>query len=143
MDVRQLHELGKRLSELSGLATGAPGNPRLTAGEAAVLEDAIEYPGSSIGEIQDRTGLPGAHVSRSIVRLKREGLLATTAPARVGPRASAWRSSTRVRGTDQASQTIGRRQGRPVEEAVIRAVGDPAKAKRAVALMDELADILL
>jgi hypothetical protein len=48
-----------------------------------------------------------------------------------------------VRGTDQASQTIGRRQGRPVEEAVIRAVGDPAKAKRAVALMDELADILL
>ena len=143
MDARQLHRLGKRLSELSGLATGAPGDFRLTAGEAAVLEDAIEYPGSSIGEIQDRTGFPQAHVSRSVVRLKREGLLAIAAPARVGARASAWRSSTRVRSTDQACQTIGRRQGHPVEEAVVQVVGDPAKAKRAVALMDELADILL
>lgn len=140
MDVRQLHQLGKRLSELSGLATGAPGDLRLSAGEAAVLEDAIEYPGSSIGEIQDRTGFPGAHVSRSVVRLKREGLLATAAPARVGARASAWRSSTRVRSTGQAAD---RRRDRPVEEALVQAVGDPARAKRAVALMDELADILL
>jgi Winged helix DNA-binding domain len=143
MDVRQLHRLGKRLSELSGLAAGAPGDITLTPGEEAVLEQAIEHPGSSIREIHDRTGFAQTHVSGSVVRLKKRGLLATAAPAPVGPRASAWRSSTRVRTTDQACQTIGRIQSRPVDKTVVQAVGDPAKAKRAVTLMDELADILL
>lgn len=132
-----MHRLGKRLIQLSAATTGAPDEPTLPDGEAAVLEEVLEDPGVSIKEIHERTGLSQSHVAASVARLKKGGLLVT-----VPDRSSAWQSSTRTQASDSAMQTISRRQSRPVDEAVMCAVDDPAQARRAIRLMDELADIL-
>ena len=134
-----MHKLGNRLVELAAEATGTPGDITLTQGETAVLEDAVEHPGSSVSMIHERTGFAQTHVSESVVRLKKRGLLATAGDSP----ASAWRSGTRVQPTDEALKAISRRQARQVDEAVVRAVADPSEAGRAIALMDELAAILL
>jgi hypothetical protein len=143
MDGEQLHRLGRRLIELSALVTDAPGDMALTLGEAAVLEDVIRHPDSSISAVHRRTGFAQTHVSESVIRLKRYGLLATAGELPHGRLASAWRSSTRVRATDEALKTIRRRTSRRVDEVVMRAVADPCRAGRAISLMDELAEILL
>jgi DNA-binding MarR family transcriptional regulator len=139
MEAEQMHRLGKRLVELSAEATGAPGDITLTLGEAAVLEDAIEHPDSSISLIRERTGFTRTHVSASVARLKERGLLATAPGSPHAGPASAWRSGTRVRPTATAVQTISRR----ADEAVARAVADPSQEGRAIALIEELAAILL
>jgi DNA-binding MarR family transcriptional regulator len=142
MEAGQLHQLGKCLIQLSE-ATTSSGDITLQPGEAAVLEDVIEHPDSSISTIHERTGFAQTHVSESVVRLKKHGLLAT-AGDRVPPGlASAWRSGTRVRPTAKGSKTISRRETRRVDEAVARAVADPSQAARAIDLMNELASILL
>lgn len=137
-----MHQLGKCLIQLSE-ATTASGDITLKPGEVAVLEDVIEHPDSSISTIHERTGFAQTHVSESVVRLKKHGLLAT-AGDRVPPGlASAWRSGTRVRPTAEGSKTISRRETRRVDEAVARAIADPSQAARAIDLMNELASILL
>ena len=138
-----MHKLGNRLVELAAEATGTPGDITLTQGETAVLEDAVEHPGSSVRTIHERTGFAQTHVSESVVRLKKRGLLATAGDSPYARLASAWRSGTRVQPTDEALKAISRRQARRVDKAVVRAVADPSEADRAIALMDELAAILL
>lgn len=134
-----MHRLGKRLVELSTEAADAPGAITLTPGETAVLEDAIEHPGSSVSMIHERTGFAQSHVSATVVRLKERGLLATAGDGRHARLASAWRSGTRVQPTAEAVKTITCR----VDEAIVGAIADPSEAGRAVTLMDELAAILL
>ena len=138
-----MHRLGSRLVELAAEATGTPGDITLTQGETAVLEDAVEHPGSSVSMIHERTGFAQTHVYESVVRLKERGLLATAGDSPYTGLASAWRSGTRVQPTDEALKVITRRQARLADEAVVRAVADPSEADRAIALMDELAAILL
>jgi DNA-binding MarR family transcriptional regulator len=138
MDGRQMHRLGKRLVQLAAAVTGAPGEIRLTLGDAAVLEEVLEDPSISIKEIHERTGFSQGHVSASVARLRERRLLETAPDG-----GSAWRSNTRAQASDYALQTISRHQARPVDEAVVRAVGDPSQARRAIRLMAELADILL
>jgi len=138
MNGGQMHRLGKRLIQLAAAVTGEPGETRLPLGEAAVFVEVLEGPGISIKEIHERTGLSQSHVAASVARLRNRGLLETAPDG-----GSAWRSNTRAQASDYALQTISRRQSRPVDEAVIRAVGDPTQARRAIRLMDELADILL
>jgi Winged helix-turn-helix DNA-binding len=137
MDSGRMHRLGKLLIQMSAALTGAPDEIALPQGEAVILQEVLEDPGISIKEIHDRTGLSQSHVAESMTRLKHRGMLVTDPP-----RGSAWQSSTRVQASDSAMQTISDRQSRPVDEAVIRVVNDPAKAGRAIRLMDELADIL-
>jgi hypothetical protein len=60
MDYEQMRRLGKCLIELSGVVAGAPGDHLLTLGEAAVLEDAMEHPGTSIREVHQRSGFAKA-----------------------------------------------------------------------------------
>jgi DNA-binding MarR family transcriptional regulator len=141
MDSGQMHRLGKRLIELSAVVTGATGDSKLTLGEAAVLEEVVEHPGIPINRIHERTGFSQSHVSASVVQLKERGLVQTV--GQPPDKGSAWRSHTRVRATGYALKTISHRQSRPVDEAVIRAAADPSQARRAIPLLDELADILL
>src|SRR3954452_16774664 len=75
VDGGQLHRLGRRLIELSRQATGEPGDLTLTPGEAAVLEDVITHPGSSVSEIAQRTSFVQSHVSASVARLAQRGVL--------------------------------------------------------------------
>ena len=138
-----MHQLGKRLIELSGVVTGAPEDKPLTLGEAAVLEDAVAHPGASISEIHQRSGFAQSHVSASVVRLEERGLLVTLGDPSAGSRASAWRAHTCVQPTDDALKEISRRQARRVTEAALRAATGFSQPERAIRLMEELAEILL
>jgi GAF domain-containing protein len=143
MNYGQVHRLGKCLVELSGAAEGAPGDNMLTRGQAAVLEDAMEHPGTSIREVHERSGFAQSHVSASVVRLKELGLLTTLGDPRTGRPVSAWRARTHLQATDDAMTAISRHRGRRVTEESLRAVVGPSQAKRAIRLMEELAEILL
>lgn len=131
-----MHRLGKRLIELSSQVTGEAGDLSLTPGEAAVLEDVIKHPASSISEIHQRTGFVQSHVSASVSRLKARGLVKAETDPGDGRR-------TRVRVEDGAMQAIGRRAARSIDQAIGRAIGDPGQARRTTELLQELADILL
>jgi DNA-binding MarR family transcriptional regulator len=43
-----------------------------------VLVDVIDHPGSTIGQIVERTGFPQSHVSSAVARLRDDGMLVTT-----------------------------------------------------------------
>ena len=136
MDGGQLHRLGKRLIELSSQVTGEAGDLSLTPGEAAVLEDVIKHPASSISEIHQRTGFVQSHVSASVSRLKERGLVKAETDPSDGRR-------TRVRVADGAMQAITRRAARSIDQVIGRTIGDPGQARRTTELLQELADILL
>jgi DNA-binding MarR family transcriptional regulator len=136
MDGGQLHRLGKRLIELSSQVTGEAGDLLLTPGEAAVLEDVIKHPASSISEIHQRTGFVQSHVSASVSRLKARGLVKAEADPSDGRR-------TRVRVADGAIQAITRRAARSVDQVIGRTIGEPGQARRTTELLEELADLLL
>ncbi|TDC09691.1 MarR family transcriptional regulator [Nonomuraea longispora] len=136
MDGGRLHRLGKRLIELSSQATGEDSDLALTPGEAAVLEDVIKHPASSISEIHQRTGFVQSHVSVSVSRLKARGLVEAVTDPSDGRR-------TRVRIADAALQAITRRAARRIDQVLGRTIDDPAQARRATELLEELADLLL
>jgi DNA-binding MarR family transcriptional regulator len=136
MDGGQLHRLGKRLIELSSQVTGEAGDLSLTPGEAAVLEDVIKHPASSISEIHQRTGFVQSHVSASVWRLKARGLVKAEPDPSDGRR-------TRVRVTGGAIQAITRRAARSVDQVISRTIGEPGQARRTTELLEELADLLL
>lgn len=136
MDGGQLHRLGRRLIELSAAATGEPGDLVLTPGETAVVEDVIKHRGSTVGEISQRTGFAQSHVSVSVARLRRERLVETEADPADGRR-------TRVRVTWRALGAISSRAARRIDDTISRAAGGPDGARRAHALLDELAALLL
>jgi len=136
VDGGQLHRLGKRLLELSRAVTTLAGDPSLTPGEVAVLEDALTRPGGSVSQIQARTGFVQSHVSVSVARLKQRGLVDTTSDPADGRR-------TRVRVSETARQAIMARASRRVDDAITHAVADPDQAQRVRVLLDELARLLL
>ncbi len=136
MDGGQLHRLGKRLLALSREVTTQAGDPSLTPGELAVLEDALTHPGSSVSQIQARTGFAQSHVSVSVTRLKQRGLVDTASDPADGRR-------TRVRVSEDARRAIMTRASRRIDQAITHAVGDPDQAQRVRVLLDELAQLLL
>ncbi|SHF60827.1 MarR family winged helix-turn-helix transcriptional regulator [Streptoalloteichus hindustanus] len=136
MDVGQLHRLGRRLVELSHQASCDSGELSLTTGEAAVLQDVISHPESSVSEIGDRTGFAQSHVSTCVARLRDRQLVTTaTDPAD--------RRRTRVRASDGTIVAVSQRGDHGVDGVLGAVVGDPDKARRVAALLDELAHLLL
>ncbi len=133
MDGVRLHRLGKRLIELSREVATSAGDASLTPAEVAVIEDALQHPGSPVSEIQARTGFAQSHVSESVARLKARGLVETWPDA-------ADRRRTRVRLSEVARRAVLARAGRSADEVIARTVGD---AGRVTALLDELAELLL
>jgi DNA-binding MarR family transcriptional regulator len=136
MDGGQLHRLGKRLIELSSQVTGEVGDLSLTPGEAAVIEDVIKHPASSIGEINQRTGFAQSHVSASVSRLKARGLVEAATDPSDGRR-------TRVRIADGTLHAITRRAARSIDDTIGRTITEPDQARRATDLLEELAGLLL
>jgi DNA-binding MarR family transcriptional regulator len=125
--------LGKRLIELSRVATAQGGDPSLTPGEHAVLEDALTNAESSVSDISARTGFVQSHVSVSVAQLKQRGLVETRTDPADGRR-------TRVRVTGVAVRAVTARAGRDVNGAI---VADAEQARRVSALLDEVARLLL
>jgi DNA-binding MarR family transcriptional regulator len=135
VDAGELHQLGRRLVALSRATTDDRGDLALTAGEQAVLEDVLSHPGSSVSQIQRRTGFVQSHVSASVARLRGRGLVRTAADAADGRR-------TRVDPAPATTAAVVRRAARPILPALTEATADPEQAARAAALLDELATLL-
>ncbi len=131
----QLLSLGKRLIEIGREAIDQAGPTSLTPGEVAVIADVFRYPDCAVREIVARTGFAQSHVSASVGRLRERGLLDTAPDPADGRR-------TLVRLTDRARRAVHTRADRPADDVIARAVADPARAERVVALLDELAQLL-
>ncbi|HKS43624.1 MAG TPA: helix-turn-helix domain-containing protein [Amycolatopsis sp.] len=135
VDGGELHRLGRRLIELSRGATGQAGDPPMTPGELAVLEDVLKHPGTSLTEIRARTGFVQSHVSTSVARLRERGSVETAPDPDDGRR-------VRVHVPERILRVIKRRSARRIDAAIAEAVGDE-RAERVEALLAELAKLLL
>lgn len=135
MDGRQLNRLGRRLIALAREATTSPGDRIPSSGEAAVLGEVVESPGSSIRQLCERTGFVQSHVSAIVAELVERGLLRTeTDPAD--------RRRTLVHPGTPLTRGLDRRIS-PIDETLATALGGPDKAGEAAALIDRLAALLL
>src|SRR6266566_3779548 len=101
-----------------------------------VLEDVITDPDSSISEVHQRTGFAQSHVSALVAWLNECGLLVTAADPGDARR-------TRIRVREDTLAAITRRAGRRVDDVIAQTVGDPTQASRVLAVLDELAELLL
>ncbi|MBY8862350.1 MarR family transcriptional regulator [Nocardia sp. CA2R105] len=138
MDGRELHRLGRHLIELARQAglDSVDADELPPEGEIAVLDDVIDHPGSSVGEITMRTGFAQSHVSDCVARLVDSAMLATDRDPRD-------RRRTLVYPTDALFKAIARRTPPRLNDALVAALGDPAAVRRVRALLTELADLLL
>ncbi|MCX4096741.1 MarR family winged helix-turn-helix transcriptional regulator [Nocardia sp. alder85J] len=137
MDAQRLHRLGKRLIELSRQHVKLDADERAIGAstEGLLLEDVLLHPDSTISNIVERTGFSQGHVSARVARLADQGLLSTLPDA-------ADRRRTLVRATPTLQRAIDRRHRVP-REVFTETLADPGTADRVLALLDELADLLL
>ena len=77
------------------------------------------HPGSSIGDITERTGLPQSYVSESVAKLRGQGILKTSTDPADGRR-------TLVRVSAQHPRTVVTKGSASVDRALAAALGEPA-----------------
>jgi DNA-binding MarR family transcriptional regulator len=73
-----LFRLGRRLMKLGVLGMPSGGFRDLPISVRMVLVDVFEHPGTTIGQIVERTGFPQSHVSQAVARLRESGALETS-----------------------------------------------------------------
>lgn len=135
VDGVQLYRLGKRLVDLSReVTTGAAPSP-LTPAEVTLLEHALRHPDSTVRDLQAASGLAQSHVSTTVARLRDRGLVQTSSNPDD-------RRTTVVRLTPKARAAIRRRATTDATAALHAATGSAAAARRAEALLTELAELL-
>lgn len=76
---QELFRLSRRLIKLSIQALPPSSFRALPVSVRMVLVDVVEHPGTSIGEIVERTGFPQSHVSAAVARLRDEDMVVTAA----------------------------------------------------------------
>lgn len=135
VDGLRLFLLGRRLMKLGKQAIPPSGFRRLPTSVRSVMIDVFEHPGSSVGEIVERTGFPQSHVSASVTRLRDGGVL-------VSEPDPADRRRTLVRaGPDVAARAA--RVGPGAVEPVLAAEAPGVDVAELGAALDRLADLLL
>jgi DNA-binding MarR family transcriptional regulator len=78
MNGTELFRLGRRLMKLGIAGIPPSGFRELPTSVRMVLVDVYEHPGSTIGQIVERTGFPQSIVSAAVARLRESGALETT-----------------------------------------------------------------
>ncbi len=78
MNAGDLHRLARVLRDVALASTSRPGEAVVPASLVAVIEDVVDHPDSSVGEIARRTGLAQSMVSTTVVRLRDSHVLRTT-----------------------------------------------------------------
>lgn len=136
VDGIQLLRLGRRLSELGREHVREPGDIELTSAEQEVMAAVITLSDAGIGDIVRETGFSQSHVSALVAAMRERGLLTTGADP-------ADRRRTRVHAAEHVVRGMNRRGARAVDATLTATLGDPARASRAAALLDELAPLLL
>ncbi len=114
---RQLTRIGEGV--LRGSTASTASAPSLPAGPSLVLRDVFAHPDSSITDVTARTGLPQSYVSESVAKLRRQGIVETTADPADGRR-------TLVRVSAQHPRTVAAKGSAPVDAALAEALGEPA-----------------
>lgn len=130
-----MHRLGKKLIALSRQVDLEPQDAVSNPAEQLVLGDVALYPRSTIREIVERTGFTQGYVSKCVAGLVEQDLVATTID-------DADRRRTLVVPTPRLVRAVKRRT-LPMEtllEHALSADGDPHEV---LAMLDELADLLL
>jgi DNA-binding MarR family transcriptional regulator len=114
----ELIMVGRQLTKIGTMAMRGHGTGDLPAGLGMVAADVFAHPATSIGEIADRTGLRQSYVSESVARLRRQGVVETSADPADGRR-------TLVRLAAGHPATVSQAAAVPVSETLARALGDP------------------
>ncbi|MFI2231711.1 MarR family winged helix-turn-helix transcriptional regulator [Nocardia testacea] len=127
MDVRQLHRVIQRLTDLAREVALSEGDPPSSPAELTVLDDVVSRPGSSVRQITERTGLVQSQVSTTVARLAGRGLVRTE----VDP---ADRRRTLVFPSAALLSTIEERTARSVDELLGARFGT-AEAERVVGML--------
>jgi DNA-binding MarR family transcriptional regulator len=119
-----------------------PGGAGKYAGSARmvliVASDIAEHPGSAVGEIATRTGLPQSQVSTAVARLKESGAVRTVPDP-------ADRRRALVSQTPGVSDRLAQVRATGIDDALATALGtdDPARVAELTRALEELARALL
>jgi DNA-binding MarR family transcriptional regulator len=103
-----------------------------------VVSDVREHPGTSVGEVAARTGLPQSAVSAAVARLKSVGALETMTDPRD-------RRRSLIRESPQVSDRVSEVRAAPVDDAVAAALDtdDRQDIAETVEMLEELARRLI
>jgi DNA-binding MarR family transcriptional regulator len=135
VNAHDLFRLGRQLTKIAESAMrSAAGAPSTPPGVRLVLMDVAAEPGSSIGQIAARTGLPQSYVSESVARLRDQGAFDTRTDPADGRR-------TLVTLSAAIPGAVARAGAVPVDDVLIAAVGagDPEADRALIASLETLA----
>ncbi|WP_406199192.1 MarR family transcriptional regulator [Kitasatospora sp. NBC_01560] len=129
--------LGRTLAKIGEEAVPATADGERARGVKSVvvvMSDVYAHPGSAVGEIAARTGLPQSQVSAAVARLREVGSIVTEADPRDRRRLLARRAP-------EISARRAQVAAAPVDEALARALGtdDPAELAEVLAALEVLA----
>ncbi|MFJ5548284.1 MarR family transcriptional regulator [Streptomyces sp. NPDC093225] len=124
----ELFLLGRTLMKIGEEALPAPeepaGGPAAQGARAVLitLSDVTAHPGSAVGEISRRTGLPQSQVSTAVARLKQTGSVVTSPDPADGRRLL-------VHVAEAVSERVARVRATRIDSALATALGteDPAR----------------
>jgi DNA-binding MarR family transcriptional regulator len=117
MNALDLIMLGRQLTRIGEEVLRGSKAESVLTGPSLVLSDVFAHPGSSIGHITARTGLPQSYVSESVARLRGQGILETSADPGDGRR-------TLVRVSDRHPRTVAAKGAASADEALAAALGE-------------------
>jgi DNA-binding MarR family transcriptional regulator len=136
----ELFLLGRTLMKIGEDALPMEGLEEYATGVRTVLIvriDIAEHPGSSVGEIAARNGLPQSRVSDAVARLRTAGVVETTTDPKD-------RRRMLVRQSPEISPRAAQVASTSIEGAVAAALGtqDAERVGQVVALLESLAEHL-
>ncbi|MFJ9646281.1 MarR family winged helix-turn-helix transcriptional regulator [Streptomyces sp. NPDC004244] len=116
----ELFLLGRTLMKIGEQAMPRPesGSPASTRSVLVVLGDLVAHPGTTVGEIAARTGLPQSQVSTAVARLEEAGS-AETEPD------PADRRRRLIRPTAKPSARVAEVRATTIDDALTAAMTDP------------------
>lgn len=127
---RTLMKIGEEALPTEGLGE----QPASTRSVLIVISDVRAYPGSAVGEIATRTGLPQSAVSGAVARLSEVGAVET----RPDPRD---RRRLLIRPAPETSRRVKAVRATSIDATLATALGteDPQRIAEIVRLLEELA----
>ncbi len=138
MDGVELFLLGRTLMKIGEEALPTEGIGSQTTSVRTVLivvSDVRTHPGSAVGEIAARTGLPQSAVSGAVARLREAGAVVTE-PDPVDRRRSL------IQPAPEVSGRVAEVRAAPIDTALAAALDDPARTAEVHALLEQLAQHL-
>jgi DNA-binding MarR family transcriptional regulator len=140
----ELFRLGRRLMKLGVLAMPAGGFRDLPISVRIVLVDVFEHPGTTKGQIVERTGFPQSHVSQAVARLRDGGVLETSIDRDDRRRTLVSPAPDHVARIDHSRPELGPIDG-VLEAALVARLGPPGAGHlaEATAALELLAELLV